>query len=312
MIFSYIPNAFATSDSINKASAYFYTIKSAEELFEVLGGEDIAELDGDKVTMDMSTQLYTGIIISCDEIDLDLNGNTICFDSSDANIMQLRSGILNIEDSAKGGSIKYYDSVQSHVLAAIGGTIVLNGGTIAGINAMGGNVEINGGDISTDELDGVLNLSYGSSAVMNSGCILGKQTTVNVYTSGDFVINGGKITSLDGAGISILGGSAKINGGNITSNSYYGYEIFPAVVCYTPNLTITGGNITGRKVALGLYCKLDKTISGGTFKGGEFAIKSRFGLEGAIKDGYKVVDKNGNRIDPLGKSVQGKVRVIAE
>ncbi len=317
MLFSSVPMVFAATD---QQSGELQDCLSASDVYNAIGGKKVAELDNNKITLTKNAVIKYGIKINCPDVVIDLNGKNLNADFTSSNIIQVSSGKLTIQASNRNsnGYIRYLTDVNNYAVRLTGGSLVLNSGSVQGIEVMNADVTINGGSIYSDSVSGVLDISYDSNVVMNNGFIYATFDGVRVgskdNTRGNFTMNNGSIRSKRTDGIYVMNGSANINSGVVTASNFYEYNLFAAVVCNTSELNITGGRFISNKTALITYASLDKTISGGQFISDETAIWIKAGdnsnIDKIIKDGYKLVDNLGRSVDPSCRKTAKEVMVV--
>ncbi len=317
MLFSSVTTAFAAT-STNKQTNELKHCSKVKDVYKAIGGKKVAKLENNKIILTKDAVIKRGIDISCSEVIIDLNGKDLKADFTSSNIIQVSSGNLTIEDSNNRGNIRYLTDVRNYAVRLTGGSLVLNSGSVQGMEVMNANVTINGGSVYSDFVNGVLDISYDSNVVMNNGFIYAHSDAVRVgskdNTRGNFTMNDGSVKSMYSDGIYVMKGSANINGGVVVASNFYERELFAAVVCNTSELNITGGKFISNKTALITYASLDKTISGGRFISNEAAIWIKAGdnsnVGKIIKDGYKLVNSFGGSVDPSCRKTSSEVRVV--
>lgn len=291
------------------------TIQSMDVLSALMNSNDNLSVKlNDNLTLSNTFSIPEGKEVKINLNNKNITTSTTLFDVNGGTLILEGNGIVNA-----GGNIAYaynggkvvvnggtYDSTADNFgIGALGNDSIIefNGGELSttegGIMAFdGGEIVMNGGTIHTRDNFAIgTNGSDGrggNTITMNGGTIDAHITSngyeaIGIYLPNDdtFVMNGGEINVVEGAGIVQRGGSCTINDGTITVTGaagktgwvgdnktkmsesaiiYHQSANYPAVD--TIQLTINGGTFTGLDHSLEVLTNEENpriTITGGTF-----------------------------------------------
>ena len=248
--------------------------------------------NGGSFKLTTSIAVSTGVsIASSKEVTLDLNGNTLTYNGTNA-LFTMSGGTLTITDSFEGES----GSIECNSGKAFDFPMDL-GAMVSGSASSAGTLNIQGGTIKCDNNNVIAVSAYSGTGVLNitGGTLEGK---FGIYISGNTGVavsmTGGTIKAsgsnanpailADGNVNVTIGGDAYVECSNgnvidakgtsnitITGNAHLNLrDNFSCAVVYTwgnSTVTISGGTIEGDR-AIRAQNNSTVTISGGTIKGG--------------------------------------------
>lgn len=223
---------------------------------------------GDTVKLLCNVVVTESVVVADDDkLTLDLNGHKITNEiPSTASVFHTISnqGDLTVIDSVGGGVIES-NSAKGYVIYTDGGSLVVDGAKLVGINQGYAVVSWTDGDSITIEEGtviegrGALYIDGGATAVVNGGTFT---MTVQTTNPQDNVVYVGRSSVLT------------VNGGTFTTGDITGTKRTAIAATGTSTVTINGGNFYGLTADLYTNDTAAINVSGGTFTGVGFDNQS--------------------------------------
>lgn len=215
----------AFTEANNSTSATITLLKDCKAAASSSTSSDLTVDQNNTITLDLNGCTLTG---NGQTSVLHVDGNLILNDSSGTNKGTITGGKGDYPTGAAGT----YNGYGGAINTSRPGTIVMNGGTIAGNSASRG---------------GGVFVSSNCSFTMNGGAIINNDAdqggAIYAYTS--LIINGGTIsgnTAEYGGGVYTSNCTFSMDGGTITGN--HAYQMFGGV--FAANMTVSGNPVISR------------------------------------------------------------------
>ncbi|SIO41801.1 carbohydrate-binding domain-containing protein [Fibrobacter sp. UWB11] len=210
-----------------------------------------------------------------------------------AKSVTIKSGNVDVTNTGKLGDCFY---AKTFTLDGGSVNLIASGANGTGITISEGSITINGGSLNvnedSDEGGYGFHVTEGS-IVINSGVVtIFSKNKMGIYASGDFVINGGSLSSNSFDGIMIRG-KMIVNGGEFFTTGDYDAGLI--VDC---DAEINGGHFTAKGKYLGIYV-LSGSVSLGYTDDSDriFISRMSFGPNAVaikVKDGQILTDGKGH------------------